>query len=83
MAFGRPKGAASSDALFCAIFLLAALCNIAPALLLSPAPVELIFVGGAHALFVLRLLVARHSASTQRAIDLERFQQLKCDHDHG
>jgi hypothetical protein len=77
MAFGRPKGAASTDALFSATFLLAALFNIAPALLLSPAPVELIFVGGAHALFVLRLLVARHAASTQRAIDLERFQQLK------
>jgi hypothetical protein len=77
MAFGRPKGAASTDALFSAIFLLAALGNIAPALLLSPAPVELIFVGGAHALFVLRLLVARHAARTQRAIDLERFQQLR------
>jgi hypothetical protein len=80
MAFGRPKGAASIDALFSAIFLLAALFNMAPALLLSPSPVELIFVGGAHALFVLRLLVARHAAGTQRAIDLERFQQLKRNH---
>jgi hypothetical protein len=83
MAFGRPKGAASTDALFSAIFLLAALSNIAPALLLSPAPVELIFVGGAHALFVLRLLVARHAARTQRAIDLERFQQLQRGESHG
>ncbi len=77
MAFGRPKGTSSADALFSAIFLLAALFNMAPALLLSPTPVELIFVGGAHALFVLRLLIARHAAGTQRAIDLERFQQLK------
>jgi hypothetical protein len=83
MAFGRPQGAASTDALFTAIFVLAALFNMAPALLLSPAPVELIFVGGAHALFVLRLLVARQAAAKQRAIDLERFQQLKRDHGRG
>jgi hypothetical protein len=77
MTFGRPKGAASTDPLFIAIFLLAALFNMAPALLLAPTPVELTFVGGAHALFALRLLVARHAASTQRAIDLKRFEQLK------
>ena len=83
MAFGRPKGAATADALFSAIFLLAALFNIMPALILEPQRAELVFVGGAHALFVLRLLVARHAASTQRAIDLERFQQLRRDRDHG
>jgi hypothetical protein len=77
MAFGRPKGAASTDPLFIAIFLLAALFNMAPALLLAPTPVELTFVGGAHALFALRLVVARHAAGAQREIDLDRFEQLK------
>jgi hypothetical protein len=77
MAFGRPKGAASVDALFTVIFFLAAVFNMVPALILEPQRVELIFVGGAHALFALRLLVARHAASTQRAIDLARFEQLK------
>lgn len=77
MAFGRPRGAATSDALFTLPFVLAALFNIAPALLLNPIPTELIFVGGAHALFVLRLVVARLAAGRQRAIDLERFRQLK------
>jgi hypothetical protein len=77
MAFGRPAGAAAIDALFAVPFLLATLFNIAPALLLDPVRTEMIFVGGAHALFVLRLLVARHLARTQRAIDLQRFQQLK------
>jgi hypothetical protein len=77
MAFGRPRGAATSDALFTLPFLLAALFNIAPALLLNPMPTELIFVGGAHALFGLRLVVARIVAGRQRAIDLERFRQLK------
>ena len=77
MAFGRPAGAATSDALFTVPFLLAALFNAAPALIMDPARVELVVVGGAHALFVLRLLVARQAAGKQRAIDLERFQQLK------
>lgn len=77
MAFGRPKGAAASDALFSIPFLLAALFNAAPALVADPARVELVFIGGAHALFVLRLMVARDAAAKQRAIDLERFQQLK------
>jgi hypothetical protein len=77
MAFGRPAGAVTSDALFVVPFLLAALCNVAPALIVEPARVELIFIGGAHALFVLRLLVARQAASRQRAIDLARFLQMK------
>jgi hypothetical protein len=51
--------------------------NIAPLLVANPTRAELVFVGGAHALFVLRLAVARHAAATQRAIDLERFRQLK------
>ena len=77
MAFGRPKGAIGLDALFCVPFLLAALFNLAPALLLNPIPSELIFVGGAHALFALRLIVARHAAGQQRAIDLARFRQIR------
>jgi hypothetical protein len=77
MAFGRPAGAAAVDALFTVPFLLATLCNVAPALIVDPARVELIFIGGAHALFVLRLLVARQAAGRQRAIDLARFQQMK------
>ena len=77
MAFGQPAGTASLDALFVVPFLLAALCNVGPALIVDPARVELIFIGGAHALFVLRLLVARQAASRQRAIDLARFQQMK------
>jgi hypothetical protein len=77
MAFGRPAGAASVDPLFAALFALAALVNLMPALVLQPIRAELIFVGGAHALFALRLIVARQTAAKQRAIDLERFQQLR------
>ncbi len=77
MAFGRPPGSATVDPLFVALFLLAALFNLAPALVLQPIRAELIFVGGAHALFALRIVVARQAAARQRAVDLERFQQLR------
>lgn len=77
MQFGRPQGAATTDPLFTAIFVLAALFNVMPALIVAPQRVELVFIGGAHALFVLRVIVARHLASTQRAIDLARFQELR------
>ena len=77
MAFGRPSGAVAVDALFAVPCLVAALLNLAQAMLLDPTRAELIFVGGAHALFVLRVLGARHAAGRQRAIDLARFQQLR------
>ncbi len=76
MAFGHPPGAATVDPLFTLLFALAALVNLMPALALQPIKAELIFVGGAHTLFALRLIVARQTAAKQRAIDLERFQQL-------
>jgi hypothetical protein len=77
MAFGRPAGVATTDALFVVPFLIAALFNIMPALLFEPARVELVFIGGGHALFVLRLVVARYAASKQREIDLARFAELR------
>jgi hypothetical protein len=83
MAFGRPKGSAKSDALFSSIFIIAALCNIIPALgvLLSGAtPPELAFVGSVHTLFIARVLYARSVAARQREIDLARFAALNATH---
>jgi hypothetical protein len=77
MAFGAPKGAARLDALFSIPFLLAAVFNVMPALIAGPTSSELIFIGGAHALFLLRLGVARELAKNQRAIDLQRFDELR------
>lgn len=77
MAFGKPSGAAAIDPLFAIPFLSAAVFNIAPALVVEPTRAELVFVGGAHALFLLRLGVARAAAQRQRAVDLQRFQQLR------
>jgi hypothetical protein len=75
--FGRPTGAAVVDALFVAPFLLAALCNLMPALIAGPTSAELTFIGGAHALFVIRVLVAKQTAGRQRAIDAARFHELR------
>jgi hypothetical protein len=77
MSFGKPSGAVRVDPLFTFPFLLAAALNLVPALLVGPTQAELIFVGGAHALFVVRLVAARAGARKQRTIDLRRFAELK------
>lgn len=78
MAFGRPGGALTTDPLFSIPFFLAAVCNLGPALVAEPLrAAEVIVATGAHVLFVLRLVAARGGAQQQRAIDLERFRQLK------
>jgi len=79
MAFGKPAGAAAVDPLFAVPFLSAAFFNIAPALIVEPTRAELVFIGGAHALFLLRLAVARAAAQRQRAVDLARFQALRAE----
>jgi hypothetical protein len=48
-----------------------------PALIQGPTTSELTFVGGAHALFLVRLAAARTAAGKQRDIELRRFQELK------
>jgi hypothetical protein len=77
MAFGRPAGAAVADALFPVPFGLAAVFNVAPALITNPTREELVFVAGAHVLFLIRLVSARAAAGRQRAVDLERFREIK------
>jgi hypothetical protein len=77
MAFGPPLAGTGSDPLFAWFFALATVGNLAPVLAAAPVGVELAVVGGAHALFLVRLIVARRVASRQRAADLDRFQQIK------
>ncbi len=77
MSFGRPAGAARVDPLFTVLFAIAGAFNLLPATLVGPTREELLFVGGAHALFLVRLAMARGAAGRQRAIDLARFEQLK------
>src|SRR5882672_9445188 len=77
MAFGAPLAGTGTDPLFILFFGLATICNFAPVLLAAPVPVELAVIGGAHALFLGRLVVARRAAGRQRAADLERFRSIK------
>ena len=77
MAFGAPLAGTGSDPLFAVFFGLAAVCNFVPVLLAEPVRVELATIGTAHALFIVRLIVARQVASRQRAADLERFQSIR------
>ena len=69
----RPPGAAPPRPTRCSpsSSVLAAVFNLMPALILEPQRAELIFVGGAHALFALRLFVARQPAA-QTARDRSR-----------
>jgi hypothetical protein len=79
MAFGAPLAGTGSDPLFIVFFGLAAVCNFVPVLLVEPVRIELATIGGVHALFLVRLVVARRVAGRQRAADLERFRQIKDD----
>jgi len=77
MTFGRPLKGTGTDPLFVAHFLIATLLNIVPALLAQPVQLEITVVGFAHLLFVVRLMIAKRSASNQRAADLKRFEDMK------
>lgn len=79
MSFGarHPGGV---DPLFTWPFLLAILLNLLPALLIG-VPIELAFLGGAHALVAVHVLRARQVAGRQRGVDLDRFRALLRDLD--
>jgi hypothetical protein len=76
MAFGPPLAGTGSDPLFVLVFAVATVCNFGPVLLANPVRTELAVIGGAHALFFIRLMVARQAAGRQRAADLKRFESL-------
>jgi hypothetical protein len=82
MAFGRPTGAAVIDPLFAIVFAIAALVNLAPLLIAQPTMPEWVFVGGAHALFGVRIVFAKLTAAKQRQVDRERFLALKRERGH-
>jgi hypothetical protein len=77
MAFGAPMAGTGADPLFALPFGLAAVVNFVPVLLVAPVRVELVIIGAAHAVFLVRLALARVASGRQRAADLQRFQQMK------
>jgi hypothetical protein len=77
--FGRPRGAVGVDPLFVVVYAVATTLNLLAALLQQPSRQEVIFVAGAHALFLVRLVFARIAARNQREIDLARFREIQAN----
>jgi hypothetical protein len=77
MAFGAPLAGTGADPLFALPFGLATLVNFVPVLLAEPVRAELVVIGAAHALFLVRIALARVAAGRQRAADVGRFLQMK------
>jgi hypothetical protein len=77
MAYGSRFPGGAVDPLFVALFGLATLLNFVPVVLVAAVAIEYIVVGAFHVLMLARLGVARRHAARQRAIDLERFRQLR------
>jgi len=77
MAFGRAHPKAGSDPLFTPIFIAATFLNFVPVLVSEPVPIEVSVIGGLHAIFIARVLLAKRAAAQQRAQDLERFKALR------
>lgn len=76
MALGRRFPGGGPDALFSAVFALAALVNLLPMSAAGPTPAEWIPLGLAHLLFLVRVHWARRRAAGQRVQDLQRFEAL-------
>jgi len=77
MTFGRPLRGTATDPLATTLFAIAAVLNFTPVLLAVPVPIEIIVVGGAHLLFIARVVRSRQAAAAQRAADLTRFQEIR------
>jgi hypothetical protein len=77
MAYGAAYPGAGSDPLFSTYFFLATVLNFVPVLLAEPVRLEVAVVGAVHLIFVVRVIAARRTSSRQRALDLQRFEQIK------
>lgn len=77
MSYGRTFGGGGIDALFSPLFWTATLFNLIPAMMSGPVAIDWAVVGVVHALFAVRVFAARRQAAGQRAIDLQRFGQLR------
>lgn len=75
--FGRGVPGAATDPLFVILFAIATLLNLVPAMLAEPTAIEIAVVGAGHFALLLRLAVARRAAVRQRALERDRFVQLK------
>ena len=77
MAYAERFPGSAPDPLFAGFYITATFVNFMSVGLLGGVPVEYWSLGAIHLLFAIRILVARRQAGRQRAIDLQRFQELK------
>lgn len=77
MSFGRTFKSGGIDALFSPVFWIATLFNLLPAFMSGPLAIDSAIVAAVHLLFALRIWTARTQSGRQRAIDLQRFEQLR------
>ena len=76
MAVGPALPGGGVDPLFSALFIGAAVLNVAAALPVAPIWQELAFLGVCHAAFAVRIVRARIAAARQRVAELDRFKAL-------
>ena len=77
MAYGRTFPGSSPDPLYGLFFFVAALLNFVIVVVTDALVMEYVAMGALHLLFLARLVYGRQQAGRQRAVDLERFRQLK------
>jgi hypothetical protein len=76
MTFGPLPRTGGTDPLFLACFAIATALNFAPVLAAGPVAIEVVVLGAAHLVFLVRLAAARRAAAGERAADLARFRQI-------
>ncbi len=77
MAIGTTAPWGPGSPLFGRFFALATVVNFVPAVLAGALPIEWTSIGVAHVALVLRVALAERHSARQRALDLDRFQQLQ------
>jgi hypothetical protein len=77
MAYGRDRSGDGLDPIFSKLFAAAVLLNLGPILLSRQNGLILVGVVAAHAVFAVRIVLARRYVAKQRMQDLETFRRLK------
>jgi hypothetical protein len=77
MAYAQRFPRSAPDPLLTGVFIAASLLNFMTVGVLGGVAVEYWSLGVVHLLFVIRVLVGRRQAGRQRALDLQRFRELK------
>jgi hypothetical protein len=77
MAVGPTLPGGGVDPLFSVLFLSATVLNLLPMTLPGVTAVEAAVIGALHVALVVRVIRARAAAARQRAVELERYRQLR------